>query len=83
MGRQEELARMRAEERGTRAFIDLDREETRRLTRIRRETEETLTMMSEHAAMREFIRIEETEVAECRTMGLEDASSKEREIADL
>lgn len=80
--RQEELARMRAEERGTRAFIDLDREEARRLTRIRCETEETLTMISEDAAMRELIRDEETEVSECRAMGLEDALSKKREIAD-
>lgn len=83
LGRQEELARMRAEERSTRALIDLDREEARRLTRICRETEETLAMMSEDAAMRELICIEETEMTERRAMGLDDALSKKRERVDL
>eukprot|EP00903_Cladosiphon_okamuranus_P007028 g6834.t1 len=71
--RGEELVRMRAEERFTRALLDLELQDLRRLESARRETGETYRMRSEDHAMQDLMRLEEAQMAEREAMGVEDA----------
>lgn len=67
---------MRAEERFTRALLDLELQDLRRLEGARRETEETVRMQSEDQAMRDFRRLEKTQMAEREAMGVEDVLAR-------
>lgn len=67
---------MRAEERFTRALLDLELQDLRRLERVRREREETVRMRSEDHAMRDLRRLEKAQMAERTAMGVEDALSR-------
>ncbi len=74
--RGEELVRMRAEERCTRALLDLELQDLRRVERGRREAEEAIKMQSEDQAMRNLTRLEETQALEREAMGAEDALAR-------
>lgn len=70
---------MRAEERCTRALLDLELQDCRQRSAARREAEEAAAMRLEDLAMRELCRQEHAQLSECREMGLEDALSKKQE----
>jgi len=70
--RGEELVRMRAEERCTRALRDLELQDLRRVERAQREAEETIKMQSEDLAMRDLARLEKVQALEREAMGAED-----------
>lgn len=76
--RGEELVRMRAEERFTRALLDLELQDLQRLERARREAEETLRMRSEDQVMRNLRRLEQAQVAEREAMRVEDELARTR-----
>lgn len=73
---------MRAEERFTRAVLDLELQDLRRLERARRETAETMRMRSEDQAMQYLKRLEEAQVAEREAMGVEDVLAGEWKKAE-
>lgn len=74
--RGEELVRMRAEERFTRALLDLELQDLRRLERAQREAEETVRMRAEDQAVRDLRRLEEAQMAESEAMGVEDVLAR-------
>lgn len=76
--RQEELARMRAEERCTRALLYLEIEESNRMDIARREAREAASMVSEDLAMRELKRLHKKQMSDRRAMEAEDRLSKMR-----
>lgn len=76
--RGEELVRMRAEERFTRALLDLELQDLRRLERARCETDETARMRSEDQAMRDLRRLEKTQMEEREAMRVEDVLARTR-----
>eukprot|EP00752_Nemacystus_decipiens_P011290 g10033.t1 len=74
--RGEELVRMRAEERTTRALLDLELQDKRRLEMAWREAEETARMRLEDQAMRDFRRIEDAQMSEREAMVVEDVLAR-------
>ena len=74
--RGEELVRMRAEERCTRALLDLELQDLRRIERGQREAEETVKMQSEDRAMRDLKCQEKTQALERQAMRAEDAMAR-------
>lgn len=70
--RGEELVRMRAEERCTRALLDLELQDLRRVERRQCEREETIKMQSEDQAMGDLARLERAQILEREAMGAED-----------
>lgn len=64
--------RMRAEERLTRALLDLEHEDLRRVEMAHREEEEAVRMRSEDLEMRELKRVTEAQSSELASMGEED-----------
>lgn len=67
---------MRAEERFTRALLDLELRDLRRLESARREAGETVRMRSEDKAMQNLMRLEEAQKAERETMSVEDVLAR-------
>lgn len=67
---------MRAEERCTRALIDLELQDAWRLDRARREAEEAVKMGLEELETREFNRLERAQIVEQRAMETEDQLSR-------
>lgn len=82
IARQEELARMRAEERSTRAFLDLELQEVQLLDEIRRQADEIANMALEEDGTRELTRLEKVQMVERGTMSVEDVRSMKRELLE-
>lgn len=74
--RGEELVRMRAEERFTRALLDLERQDLQRVEMAHREEEESVKMRLEDLAMREHKRVADAQIVERASMGVEDVRAR-------
>lgn len=70
---------MRAEERRTRALLDLELQDSQRKSAARRKAEEAAAMALEDLAMQERTRQERAQFTERKEMGLEDALSRKWE----
>lgn len=67
---------MRAEERYTRALLDLELQDSQSADRARREAEESVIMGLEDLAMQELRCLEKAQAEERAVMGAEDALAK-------
>ncbi|CAN0097012.1 unnamed protein product, partial [Scytosiphon promiscuus] len=74
--RGEELVRMRAEERLTRALLDLALQDLQRVETANREEKERAGMQSEDLAMRDLKRVTEAQSVELALMGIEDVLAR-------
>lgn len=73
---------MRAEERYTRALLDLERQDAQRVDRARREAAETVKMKLEDLATQELRCLEKAQAMECGAMAAEDALARKRAHID-
>lgn len=67
---------MRAEERYTRALLDLELQDSQRVDRTRREAVESAMMRLEDLTMQELRCVERAQAAERAVMGAEDALAR-------